>query len=115
MRLLAVASSLLVWACSPEPTSSIDGAKLFGSYCASCHGPRGKPDQVMAARLGVRDLTARDVRMRLTPELVESQIRNGSQNKQMPSFSSLLGDPQIKALAAYVTSPAFVAPANPAP
>ncbi|MGE0546794.1 MAG: cytochrome c [Kofleriaceae bacterium] len=114
MKLVAIASVVL-WACSPEASNSIDGAKLFATYCASCHGPNGKPDAVMVARQGVRDLTARDVRLRLTPEVVEGQIRNGSVNKQMPSFSSLLGDPQIKALAAYVASPTFVAPAKPAP
>jgi len=87
--------------------SSDDGAKVFQSVCATCHGAEGKPNAAMVARLGVRDLTSAELRARVTPALVEAQVRKGSQNKLMPSFTGALSDTQIKAVAAYVASPTF--------
>ena len=101
---------LLVAACENETAgSSVDGADLYGKYCATCHGVTGKPDPTMAVRLGVRDLTSPDLRARITPGLVEIQIRRGSDNKLMPSFAGAFSDEQIKAIAAYVASPKFLA------
>jgi mono/diheme cytochrome c family protein len=86
---------------------SVDGAQVFGSICASCHGPAGKPDQVMIERLGVRDLTSPEFRARVTPALVEAQVRGGSKNKLMPAFDGALSDAQIKAVADYVAGKSF--------
>lgn len=85
-----------------------DAAQTFQNVCASCHGPKGKPTEAMVARLAVRDLTSAELRSRITPELVEAQIRNGSKNKLMPPFEGALSDDQIKKLAAYVASPEFL-------
>lgn len=63
----------------------------------------------MVARLGIRDLTAAEFRARVTPGVVEQQVRTGSKNKLMPSFAGVLDDAQIKAVAAYIASPQFVA------
>lgn len=76
--------------------------------CATCHGPQGHPTEAMVARLNVRDLTAAEFRAKVTPALVENQIRKGSQNKLMPSFEGALDDAAIKAVAEYVASPRFV-------
>ena len=84
-----------------------DGPQVYQSVCASCHGTDGKPTAAMAARLNVRDLSSPELRARVTPELVESQVRKGSDNKLMPSFSGALTDEQIKAVSAYVASPTF--------
>ena len=85
-----------------------DGPRVFASVCATCHGPSGKPTEAMIQRLNVRDLTAPEFRARVTPALVEAQVRNGSKNKIMPAFQGALDDAQIKAVAAYVASPQFV-------
>lgn len=87
--------------------SSTDGAEIYRSVCAACHGAEGKPDDAMRARLAVRDLTGPEFRARATVTLVESQVRNGSQNKLMPAFGGALTDEQIKAVASYVASPTF--------
>lgn len=89
---------------------TVDGAQIYGSVCAACHGPKGKPDAAMVARMNVRDLTSSELRSRVTPELVEKQVRKGSDNKLMPSFDGALTDEQIKAVSAYVASPEFLAP-----
>jgi mono/diheme cytochrome c family protein len=88
---------------------STDGAQLYQAMCASCHGPKGKPPASMIAQLNVRDLTSAELRARITPELVEKQIRTGSPNKLMPSFQGAITDEQIKAIAAFVSSAEFLA------
>lgn len=98
-------------ACNGQPAGgSTDGQAVFQLLCATCHGPDGRPPAAMAARLGVRDLTAAEFRARVTPDLVEQQVRGGSKNKLMPAFEGAISDAQIKAVAAYVASPQFVAP-----
>lgn len=63
----------------------------------------------MAVRLGVRDLTAPEFRARVTADLVEQQVRHGSQNKLMPAFEGAITDAQIRSVSAYVASPGFLA------
>lgn len=102
---------IAVAACSGNPGAGAnDGPAVFQSLCATCHGPDGRPPAAMVARLGVRDLTAADVRARVTPGFVEEQVRSGSKSKLMPAFEGAISDAQIKAVAAYVASPQFVAP-----
>jgi mono/diheme cytochrome c family protein len=112
-RCAAAAAALCALAagCSRDPTGgSIDGADLYVRLCSACHGPRGTPPPAMAQRLGVRDLADPAVRARLTPALVEQQIRDGSPNGLMPAFQGSLTEPQLRALAAYVLSPALLGP-----
>lgn len=89
---------------------SADGAQVFQSVCAGCHGADGKPTAAMAAKLNVRDLSSAELRARVTPALVESQVRKGSTNKLMPAFEGALTEEQIKAVSAYVASPRFPGP-----
>jgi mono/diheme cytochrome c family protein len=44
----------------------------------------------------------------VSPALVENQVRKGSANKLMPALEGALTDAQIKAVAAWVASPAFL-------
>jgi mono/diheme cytochrome c family protein len=105
----AVAFLVLAAACNSSPVAGgdTDGPKVFASVCATCHGPAGKPTEAMVQRLNVRDLTASEFRARVTPALVENQVRHGSKNKLMPAFEGALSDAQIKSVAAYVASAAF--------
>jgi mono/diheme cytochrome c family protein len=103
-RLLALALGLALSAgCSTEIAGgAADGPKIFAEACAVCHGPTGRPPESMAVSLGVRDLTAPEFRARVTVELVEKQIRNGSDNKKMPAFEERISAAQIRAVAEYV-------------
>jgi cytochrome c oxidase cbb3-type subunit 3 len=104
----AVLLFAMLAACNGNPAGDAKGgAQVFSSVCATCHGPSGKPTEAMVSRLNVRDLTAPEFRARVTPQLVEAQVRNGSQNKLMPAFQGALNDAQIKAVAAYVASSGF--------
>jgi len=110
IRIALALACFALAACDRElATGSLDGAEIFRARCATCHGDRGQPPEAMVARLGVKDLTARELRAKITPELVGAQVRHGSQNKLMPSFAGALSDEQIDAVAAYVASPGFVA------
>ena len=93
--------------CQKPAGGSTDGRTVFRSVCATCHGEEGKPSETMVAKLGVRDLTSPEFRARVTPALVEAQVRTGSKNKLMPAFGGAISDAQIKAVAAYVASPQF--------
>lgn len=111
----------------PAASSAVDGREVFAYACANCHGAEGTPPASMAAQLGVRDLRSAEFRARVTPELVEHQVRTGSKNKLMPSFVSALSDAQIRAVSTFVaggleqaspaspTAPAASTPAAPAP
>lgn len=106
----ALASIVALAGCNSDPAGGTkDGAAVFGMLCASCHGPDGHPPAAMVARLNVRDLTAPDFRARVTPALVEQQVRHGSANKLMPGFEGAITDDQIRAVAAFVASPRFAA------
>lgn len=109
-----VLAALLLGACTRDATGgSVDGATVYQSACAMCHGAEGKPNATMVAQLAVRDLTDAELRTRITPALVEKQVRLGSPNKLMPAFVGALTDDQIRAVAAYVASPQFPAPPKP--
>jgi len=64
----------------------------------------------MAASIHVKDLTAPELRVKITPALVAAQVRMGSANKLMPSFAGGLSEEQIQAIATFVASPSFLAP-----
>jgi cytochrome c oxidase cbb3-type subunit 3 len=104
-----LAAPALVAGCGNDPANARDGKAVFQSLCTSCHGSDGKPPAAMVARLGVRDLTDPEFRARVTPALVEHQVRAGSKSKLMPSFEGVIDDAQIRAVAAYVASPQFLA------
>ena len=109
---LALVLVFTLGACNGTPAGGANGPATFRSMCATCHGETGKPTEAMVARLAVRDLTAKEFRVRVTPALVETQVRSGSKNKLMPAFAGALTDEQIAAVASYVASPAFVPPAR---
>ena len=101
-------------ACSPQVAgNTLDGGEIFEATCARCHGPAGKPTPAIVAQLGVKDLTTAEFRARATLALVEKQVREGSPNKIMPSFTDVLNEAQIKAVVAYVLAmPTAPAPAK---
>ncbi len=108
-RVKRVVLAGLIAACHGDPTDgATDGPTIFATACARCHGPLGKPDAALVARLNVRDLTSAELRARVTPALVENQVRLGSANHLMPSFIGSLSDQQMHAVAVYVASPAFI-------
>src|SRR5688572_12059465 len=103
LRFPVLTAVVLLSACEAKVAGgSVDGGQVFASACASCHGPAGSPSESMKAQLGVRDLTSAEFRARATRDLVLNQIRIGSANKLMPSFTGALSDAQMQAVADFV-------------
>jgi mono/diheme cytochrome c family protein len=93
---------VLVGCNSSVADGEANGAKVFAGACARCHGPNGRPDPGMVAKLGVKDLTSAKLQARLTDGEIRQQILKGSKNKQMPSFDGALTDAQVDAVIAHV-------------
>ena len=99
----------LATACEAKVANgSTNGSSIYQSVCSPCHGINGKPSAANIARLGVRDLTSPEFRARVTPAVVEHQVRKGSQNKLMPAFEGALSEEQIKSISHYVASQQFM-------
>ncbi len=85
-----------------------EGKKLYGQFCASCHGPSGKGDGVAAAALNPkpRDHTDKAYMSTLTDDDLLKVIKNGGtsvgKSPLMPAWGASLKDDQIKDVIAYV-------------
>lgn len=103
MMRLGLLGILAAAAAACHPTESGDGAEVYKTICAACHGEDGKPPPDKVTQLHPRDFTAPEFRARVTVDLVTKQVRYGSQNKLMPAFAGVLREDQITAVAEYVT------------
>jgi len=74
-----------------------DGADVFKSKCAVCHGADGKGKDAMKTK----DLASADVQKMTDAELTEI-ITNGKPPK-MPPYKSMTAD-QVKDMVAYIRS-----------
>ncbi|HXW57225.1 MAG TPA: cytochrome c [Candidatus Cybelea sp.] len=96
-KLLFVSFPMLLLLAVPLPAQ--DGAALFKSKCASCHGPSGKGDTPVGKALKLRDLGSEDVQKQSDPELTEITA-NGK--GKMPAYKDKLTGEQIQQLVAFM-------------
>lgn len=74
-----------------------DGAAIYKSKCAACHGPAGTPSAGMAKMMGIKPVS--DPAMKgLSEAQIEATIKGGK-GKMKPVAG--LTDAQVKAVAAY--------------
>jgi cytochrome c oxidase cbb3-type subunit 3 len=84
------------------------GKKLYGQFCASCHGQSGKGDGPAAAALNPkpRDHTDKETMSKLSDDDLLKVIKNGGasvgKSPLMPAWGASLKDDQIKDVIAYV-------------
>jgi len=83
----------------PALSVAQDGAAIFKSKCAMCHGPDGSGKTAMGEKLNIRDLRSAEVQKQTDAEL--SQIVTKGKNK-MPPYDGKLTKEQIDQLVAYV-------------
>lgn len=76
------------------PVFANEGAEVFKSKCASCHGEDGKGKTKMGEKLGVKDLAG-------TKADVVKVVTEGKPPK-MQAYGGKLSDAQIKAVADHV-------------
>ena len=74
-----------------------DGAALYKTKCAMCHGPSGSPSTSMAKMMHIKPVTDPSMKA-LSVAQIETAIKGGK--GRMRAMSGLT-DPQIKAVAAY--------------
>lgn len=97
-KLLVVFIALVVLAVVAAPAfAAEDGAKVFASKCAVCHGPDG------AGKVkGTPDLRSADVQKKSDKELSD-EIANGPKGKESHAFAKKgLDEATIKSLVAYI-------------
>jgi mono/diheme cytochrome c family protein len=84
------------------------GKKLYGQFCATCHGQSGKGDGAAAAALNPkpRDHTDKEYMSKLTDDDMLKVIKNGGasigKSPLMPPWGASLKDDQIQDIIAYV-------------
>jgi len=74
-----------------------DGAAVYKSKCAMCHGPAGTPSAGMAKMLGIKPVSDPSMKA-LSEGQVETTVKEGK-GKMKPVAG--LNDAQVKAVAAY--------------
>lgn len=86
-----------------------DTAKLWTKHCQSCHGADGKGKTKAGEKSKVRDLSAADVKAKLTNEKAVAAIKDGvkeegSDKFSMKPYADKLSAAEIDALAAHSLS-----------
>jgi cytochrome c6 len=76
-----------------------DGASVYKSKCAMCHGADGKGDTPVGKSMKLRDLGSPDVQKQTDTQLI-SIIANGK--GKMPGYQGKLTDDQIKQVVAFI-------------
>ena len=98
-----------VLAPSPPPTK-LDGAALYGRWCASCHGAQGRGDGVNARALPVPPAvhaSAATMGERPDDSLYDTIAGGGrvmGRSARMPAFGATLSHDEMRALVAHIRS-----------
>jgi cytochrome c6 len=97
MKRLVVALAVLAFA---SVAAAADGAAIYKSKCAVCHGPDGKGQNPMGKKLGVQDLAA----SKMSEAEIVKIVNEGKKGEKgaMTPFKGRLTDEEIAAVAKYV-------------
>jgi cytochrome c553 len=82
-----------------------DAKALYEQNCAKCHGPDGKGQTKMGAKLGIKDYTDAKVQAALKDDEAFKSLKEGMKDadgKTLMKPVESLSDDDIKALVAYV-------------
>ena len=110
MIIFIVALSAVVHSTSliAQAADAEQGKKLYGQFCASCHGQSGKGDGAAAAALNPkpRDHTDKDYMSKMSDADMLKVIKNGGasigKSPLMPPWGGALKDDQIQDVIAYI-------------
>jgi len=101
-------SMLFCWALATAFVATVahraygaDGAALYSSKCAGCHGKDGKGTAMWKSR-GMVDFTSSEYQKSVTDAQITDAIANGK--KPMLGFKGKISDDDIKALVAQIRS-----------
>lgn len=108
MFLMALCAVMLGTTLLAHAADVEQGKKLYGQFCATCHGQSGKGDGPAAAALNPkpRDHTSKEYMSQLSDDDLLNVIKNGGasigKSPLMPPWGASLKDDQIKDIIAYV-------------
>lgn len=91
--------ALLIAAPSAFAGGGPDGAALYKSKCAMCHGADGAGQTPMGKNMKLRDLRSADVQKQTDAELAK-WIADGK--GKMPAYKSKMSADEINALVAFI-------------
>lgn len=98
-KISILAFALLIAAPAAFAGGGPDGAALFKTKCAMCHGPDGAGQTAMGKSLKLRDLRSADVQKQTDAELAK-WIADGK--GKMPAYKTKLSAEEITALVGYI-------------
>jgi cytochrome c6 len=99
IALLTAIVVVVVAATTSTPLAAQDGATLFKTKCAMCHGADGKGETPMGKKLNIRDLSSAEVQKQTDAELT-TMISKGK--GKMPAFEGKLTAEQIGQVLAHI-------------
>lgn len=97
---MKLTSGLLILIMALAPVAfAADGAAIYKSKCATCHGADGKGQSPMGKKMNLRDLGSPEVQKQTDKELYDwTAVGKG----KMPGYKDKLTDEEIKALVAHM-------------
>jgi cytochrome c6 len=96
---LAVSMGVLVLPRSARADGGVDGAAVYKSKCAACHGADGKGQTAMGKTLKLKDLGSAEVQ-KTTDEEMNKMIADGK--GKMPAYKGKLDQASIDAVIAHI-------------
>ena len=102
--------AILLGGVSSRAQNQAEGKNVYVTYCASCHGERGKGDGTAAASLPAKpaDHTNGAAMNQLNDKFLYDIISKGGgavgKSTFMPSWGGALNDSQIRDVVAYIRS-----------
>ena len=85
-----------------EKSPATRGEGVFLRSCAGCHGGNARGTHPPGFTVAPKDLTAPELQVRLTDDLLRDTIRYGK--GQMPPFGAALAEEDVRDVIAYVRS-----------
>ncbi len=96
---IAVVMLFVAYVPAQAQSPANDGATLYKTKCAMCHGPDGAGKTPVGQKLNIRDLRSPEVQKQSDSDLAHV-IEQGK--GKMPVFGKTLSDDQIKLLVAQI-------------
>src|SRR5947209_8258718 len=97
--IVIVCTGLAALALATASFAADEGAAMFKSKCAMCHGPDGSGKTMMGEKLKIPDLHSADVQKKTDDEL---KAIIGKGKDKMPGYEGKLSKEQIDSLVGYI-------------
>ena|SRR5215831_10257747 len=99
LTMLVVVGAL--WLAAVAKGESLDGAAVFRSRCARCHGESGKTDTSAARALKVRPLFNDPELARMTPDEIVRLVKSDAKHHNVGAAAGI-DDAELRAAAEFV-------------